>query len=81
MGEPESFPFSCNQEVICWFVCYICMVIQLGKEVLWLRVSRGAICYVGFPVLLCHSRQCTPEYSGVRETALIDLGCWAGERQ
>lgn len=63
------------------FVCYICMFIHLGKEALWLRASKDVVCYVAFPVLLSHSRQCTPEYSGARETALIDLGCWARERQ
>lgn len=55
--------------------------IYLEKEALWLRASRDAVCYVAFPVLLSHSRQFTPEYSGARKTALIDLGCPAGERQ
>lgn len=31
------------------FVCYVCMVIQLSKEALRLRASRGAVCYVAFP--------------------------------
>lgn len=79
-GEPESFLFSCNHEVVL-LVCCLIYIYNWKREALWLRASRDVICYVAFPVLLSHSRQCSPEYSGARETALIDLEYWAGEKQ
>lgn len=50
------------------FECYL--AVQLEKEAPWLEASRSAICFVVFPVLLAHTRQCHPEYSGVRENAV-----------
>lgn len=75
--EPESCLFSRTHHPPDLFEYYL--VVCPGKEAPWWKAS--AIWFVAFPVLLIHTRQCHPEYSGVRENAVQNLGCQMGQRQ
>lgn len=76
--EPESFLFSRTHHPPGDLFEYY-LVVCLGKEAPWWKAS--AIWFVAFPVLLIHTRQCHPEYSGVRENAVRNLGSQMGQGQ